>query len=151
MSDLRARRQAAGLTQAELAARAGTARPNIAAYESGAKVPSPEVLARLLEAMRPRPSDALAGNESAVSELARKFGAERLRVFGSTAKGIDTPGSDLDLVVDLSPGTSFYSLVEMEDALSDLLGVSVDIISEPSATDEIREHARDLELPTSAA
>ncbi len=61
VEDLRTMRLAAGLTQAELAERAGTARPNVAAYESGAKRPSAEVRARLLAAMRPKPSEALAG------------------------------------------------------------------------------------------
>jgi transcriptional regulator with XRE-family HTH domain len=40
-------RKQAGLTQAELAAAAGTSQPTIAAYESGAKVPSLRTLRRL--------------------------------------------------------------------------------------------------------
>ncbi len=104
-------RLAAGLTQAQLAARAGTARPNIAAYESGAKVPSPEVRERLIAAMRPKPSEALRGHEAEIIQLAERSGVTRVRVFGSVAKGADTIDSDLGLLdemiasaVDLRPG-----------------------------------------------
>ncbi|HUB35354.1 MAG TPA: helix-turn-helix transcriptional regulator [Solirubrobacteraceae bacterium] len=46
---LRGSRHAAGLTQAELACRAGTSQPAIAAYESGARAPSFATLERLLD------------------------------------------------------------------------------------------------------
>jgi transcriptional regulator with XRE-family HTH domain len=43
-------RQAAGITQAQMASRAGTAQPAVAAYESGARTPTIATLARLLDA-----------------------------------------------------------------------------------------------------
>ena len=46
---IRTARQAAGITQVELAARAGTTQPAIASYESGAKAPSLATLSRLLD------------------------------------------------------------------------------------------------------
>lgn len=144
--DLRTRRLAAGLTQAELARRVGTARPNIAAYESGAKVPSSELRARLIAALRPRPSEALAGREVDVARIAAAHGATRVRVFGSTAKGHDTSASDLDLLVDLARGTSFYELVAMEDEIAALLGVEVEVVSARTATTEMTQSAFDLPM-----
>jgi len=47
---IRDARQAAGITQLELAARAGTAQPAVAAYESGGKTPNLATLERLLGA-----------------------------------------------------------------------------------------------------
>src|SRR5580698_11417380 len=47
---IRDARQAAGITQVELAARAGTAQPAVAAYESGARTPNLATLQRLLGA-----------------------------------------------------------------------------------------------------
>lgn len=47
---IRDARQAAGITQQELAGRAGTAQPAVAAYESGARAPSLATLERLLDA-----------------------------------------------------------------------------------------------------
>ncbi|UJP09989.1 XRE family transcriptional regulator [Microbacterium sp. KUDC0406] len=151
MRDLRAMRLAAGLTQAELAQRVGTARPNIAAYESGAKTPSPELRERLERAMRPRPSQALAGREAEVTEIAARYGAVRVRVFGSAAKGRDTPESDLDLLVDLAPRTSFYAVSAMEDELAALLDVEVEVVSARTATDEMTGSAIDLPMPQRVA
>jgi transcriptional regulator with XRE-family HTH domain len=47
---IRDARQAAGITQLEMAERAGTAQPAVAAYESGARTPSLGTLQRLLGA-----------------------------------------------------------------------------------------------------
>jgi transcriptional regulator with XRE-family HTH domain len=47
---VRSARQAAGITQMELAGRAGTAQPAVAAYESGARTPNLATLERLLGA-----------------------------------------------------------------------------------------------------
>lgn len=47
---VRSARRAAGLTQAELAGRAGTSQAAISQYERGAKAPSARTLARLIEA-----------------------------------------------------------------------------------------------------
>lgn len=151
VSDLRALRIAAGLTQAELAARAGTARSNIAAYETGAKRPSASVRARLVAAMRPRPSEVLAGRQAEVARIAAAHGATRVRVFGSVAKGRDTPHSDLDLLVDLAPRTSFYEVAAMEDEIAELLGVDVEVVSAGTASPEMQQSARDLPTPGRAA
>lgn len=151
MDDLRTMRLAAGLTQAELAARAGTARPNIAAYESGTKALSPELRTRLINAMRPRPSEALAGRETEVARIVAAYGATRVRVFGSTAKGDDTPESDLDLLVDFGTNTSLYTVVAMEDEISALLGVEVDLVSGRTANEEMKRTAFDLPMPEKVA
>lgn len=50
-SVLRAARERAGLTQGELARRAGTSRPTVSAYESGRKSPSLATFQRLLAAL----------------------------------------------------------------------------------------------------
>ena len=49
-STLKEVRASAGLTQAELAARAGTSQATVSAYESGRKEPAVETLSRLLAA-----------------------------------------------------------------------------------------------------
>lgn len=140
-------RLSAGLTQAELAARAGTARSNIAAYESGAKTPSAEVRERLVAAMRPRPSQALRGREAEVARIAAAHGATRVRVFGSVAKGYDTADSDLDVLVDPVESTSLFDLLDMEEEIAALLGVRVDVNSARTATAEILGSAFDLPMP----
>lgn len=45
------------------------------------------------------------------------------RVFGSVARGDDTEASDLDLLIDVPPGTSLFELVRWQNELAELLGV----------------------------
>jgi transcriptional regulator with XRE-family HTH domain len=51
---LRRQRLAGRLTQAQVASRAGVARPNLAAIESGHRAASPEMAVRLMDAIRGR-------------------------------------------------------------------------------------------------
>ena len=123
-------RQAAGLTQQELALRAGVAQPNIAAYETGQRAPSASMVARLRAAAPPRPSRVVADHRAEILALAREHKAAHVRVFGSVARGEDVSGSDLDLLVTFEPGATIYDLAELVDALEDLTGLRVDVVSE---------------------
>ncbi|WP_370287768.1 helix-turn-helix domain-containing protein [Nocardioides sp.] len=128
--EVRALRTAAGLTQAELAARAGVAQPNIAAYESGRRRASSATIARLRRAAAPRPGEALATHRTALIALAARHGLTQMRVFGSVRHGSDAPGSDVDLLVAAAPGTGLVSVAAFALAAEDLLGVPVDVVTE---------------------
>ncbi len=140
---IRDARTAAGLTQAELAKRARTSQPAIAAYESGDKVPTVATLERLLGAAgvdltatrRAEPQRTIAlrrlvsERRHEILEIARTHGASNVRVFGSVARGEETDESDIDLLVDMQPGTSLLDMSRLRRALSELLGVKVDLVS----------------------
>lgn len=130
MNEIREARERAGLTQAELAEVSGVARPNIAAYESGARTPSPAMVQRLLAAIKPRPSSCLAAHRDDVRRLGHEFGMENVRVFGSAARGDDRPGSDLDLLVSVPQGTGLLALMGFARAVEELLDLHVDVVSE---------------------
>ena len=68
---LRDARVGAALTQAELAARAGTSQATLSAYERGRKVPSLATLDRLLRASGRRLSTAPVAREPTHAELER--------------------------------------------------------------------------------
>src|SRR3954447_17602215 len=76
---LRDARVRAGLTQGELAARAGTSQATVSAYESGAKQPSVATFSRLLAAMGAR----LSVEDAAQPAVAQPAPAE-LRRAGET-------------------------------------------------------------------
>jgi predicted nucleotidyltransferase len=61
-------------------------------------------------------------------ELAEKYHVRSLEVFGSYVRGEQSAESDLDVLVtfDKTPGLLRY--VELENHLSDLLGVKVDLV-----------------------
>ena len=61
-------------------------------------------------------------------ELLARHGASKPAVFGSVARDQATPGSDVDLLVDLPAGASLFDRVELKSALEDLLLTRVDLI-----------------------
>ena len=63
----------------------------------------------------------------AVQEAASRFRTTNLRVFGSVLYGTDQDGSDLDLLVDVLPGTTLFDLGGLQDELESLLGIRVDL------------------------
>ncbi|HRY08971.1 MAG: helix-turn-helix domain-containing protein [Actinobacteria bacterium] len=140
-------RRRAGLSQRELAELSGVAQPNIAAYESGRRRPSPRMLERLEAAAKPRPSMLLTQHARAVTAIARKHNAVDVRVFGSVARGDDRPGSDVDLLVTFATTATLYDQVALTDELEALLGIHVDVVSSAglgARHDNIGREARPL-------
>jgi hypothetical protein len=143
---LRQARHGAGLSQVELAARAGVTQSVISAYESGHRQPSLPVLAALIEAAgcelvtgvrrQPRRLSRLSGpvgqrlrrRRRDVVAAAAARGVTGLRVFGSVARGEDRPGSDVDLLADLPPGMSLFGLARLQAELEAILGTRVDLV-----------------------
>jgi uncharacterized protein len=54
---------------------------------------------------------------------------QRVRLFGSVARGHEHAGSDIDLLVDFAPGSSLFDLLHLSQELEDLLGHPVDVVS----------------------
>jgi len=135
-------RRAAGLTQQELARRTHTSQPAVNRYESGRVKPRPATLRRLLDACRtaaPRPSEVLRAHRDQVLAFARKHGASSVLVFGSVARGDDDSGSDLDLLMDLPPTYSLFTMARLQRELSELLSVPIDLGSVDDLRPRIRE------------
>ena len=62
-------------------------------------------------------------------ELKDKYGINELGLFGSRVRGDNQPHSDLDMLVGFNPDAfvSLFTLIEIEDMLSEKLGVKVDL------------------------
>ena len=148
---IRSTRLAAGLSQAELARRAGTSQPAVNRYEQGRTVPSATTTERLIKACSSglRPSELLANNRERVRRLAAAHGVCRVLVFGSVARGEDDATSDLDLLVEIPPERlRLLDLVDLGHEISDALGVEVDIgtleMLKPSLRAQVLAEARPL-------
>jgi len=126
---IRAARANTGLSQSEVAARAGTTQSAIARYETGAVNPNPETFARVMAAIGYTPSQALRRHHDRVLDLVAQHGVTDVQIFGSTARQEDTCLSDLDLVVTFGPQVSFVDISSFQEDLESALGVQVDIIS----------------------
>ena len=62
-------------------------------------------------------------------ELRARFGVRSLGLFGSYSRDEASGTSDVDLLVEFDRVPSLYEFGEMEDALSDLLGVKADLVT----------------------
>jgi predicted nucleotidyltransferase/DNA-binding XRE family transcriptional regulator len=156
-SILQRARHRAGLTQRELAQRAGVSQSVIAAYETGTREPSLATLAALVESTgitltialgsklpaAPHPATGPIGHRlrrhrAAVLAVADKHGVSDVRVFGSVARGDDDKTSDLDLLVHLPDGAGLFALGRLKQDLEDLLRVSVDVIPDDGIKPRVR-------------
>jgi len=148
----------AGLTQAELGARAGLPQSAVSAYETGAKDPSTTVLARLVEAAGfdlalglvarqagGRPAAAFSGpvgrrvqpGRAPARAWLRAHGFGSPQVFGSVSRGDDRDDSDLDVLVDLPDGLGLFGLGSARTELESIFGVPVDLVPRGSLKDDV--------------
>jgi hypothetical protein len=102
---------------------------------------------RSLGAMADRALERLMEQRDEVRAVAKRHGARNLRVFGSVARGDDGPTSDLDLLVDLDEGVSLLRLIGLGNELSDLLGVSVDVVPTSMLKPRLRDRVLDEAVP----
>jgi hypothetical protein len=126
-------REDIGMTQAELARAAGMQQPTVSAYESGSKRPRPDTLTRILLAARARPSVPLMVYADEIRSAARDFHLSRVRVFGSSVRGDDTEVSDIDLLVHADDAATLYDLAGFTDAVREITGFEVDVLTESQA------------------
>lgn len=70
--------------------------------------------------------------------IASKYGAKHIRIFGSAATGQTHPDSDVDFLVDLSPGRNLFDLGGLLMDLHILLGCEVDVVTEAGIRPRIR-------------
>lgn len=150
-------RMNSGLTQAELATRAGTSQAAIARYESDRVSPSVSTLERVLRAageelvissargnqmdLSSRKAQLVRRHKVAINDLARAHGAKNIRLFGSVARGEDTSKSDIDFLVNTPEENALSIAISLQVALESLLGCKVDVSPESILKPNVRKAA----------
>jgi hypothetical protein len=61
--------------------------------------------------------------------LKEKYHVKRIGIFGSYARGQQRPESDLDLLVEFSKPVGFFKFIELEDYLTEKLGIKVELVT----------------------
>ncbi|WP_373838207.1 nucleotidyltransferase family protein [Methanospirillum sp.] len=74
----------------------------------------------------------LTSKRDELKALVLKHGASNIRIFGSVARREETPGSDIDLLVDMNEDASLLDLARLKNDLEDLLGTPIDITTRPA-------------------
>ena len=76
-----------------------------------------------------------------ILQLAASYGARNVRVFGSLARGDNSPSSDIDFLVDLDPDRSLMDLGGLLMELQEMLQARVDVATERMLRQKVRERA----------
>ncbi len=82
-----------------------------------------------------------------ILRIAREYGARRIRIFGSVARGEDRPDSDVDFLVEMEDGRSLLDIGGMQMDLQDLLGRKVDVVTEKGMRSRIKDRVSKEAVP----
>ena len=75
-------------------------------------------------------SQVVGSHRSKILRIARRYGARKVRVFGSVRRGQATSQSDLDLLVQFREGADLFDQMRLERELGALLERKVDVVTE---------------------
>ena len=62
-------------------------------------------------------------------EFRKQYGLKEIGIFGSYIRGEQNEGSDVDILIELEKPISFVRFMKLENALSELLGVRVELVT----------------------
>jgi hypothetical protein len=71
--------------------------------------------------------------------VSQQYRADVVGVFGSYARGEQTAGSNVDVLVNFRPGATLFDLVGLADFLEERLNLRVDVVPVDALREEIRE------------
>jgi predicted nucleotidyltransferase len=73
----------------------------------------------------------MGSTDSQIAAFCTRWGVSRLWLFGSRARGDDTPGSDVDLLIEFSPEStaSTWDWPAMQDELAEIFNARIDLLS----------------------
>ncbi len=58
-----------------------------------------------------------------------KYKIKELGIFGSYARGEEQLNSDIDILIDYTEAPDLFQMMELEDYLSGLIGIKVDVVT----------------------
>ncbi len=86
--------------------------------------------------------------ENQVLSLLLPYQPYRIGIFGSYARGENKKGSDLDILIGFKNRISLLKLVQIQQKLSDELGLEVDLITEGSLKNPLLKKIIEQDLIT---
>lgn len=89
----------------------------------------------------------LAAKREEILQIATKYGAYNIRIFGSVARGEADINSDVDFLVEMETGRSLFDLGGLLMELQEILGCKVDIVTEKGLRSRIRERVLNEAVP----
>ncbi len=79
--------------------------------------------------------------------LREKYKVKYLGVFGSYVRGEQKKSSDLDILVEFSKTIDLFKYIELENYLSEKLGVKVDLVMKDTLKPRIKDRILNEAIP----
>ncbi len=76
-----------------------------------------------------------------------KYSVKNLEVFGSYIRGEQKKESDLDILVEFSKTIDLFKYIELENYLSEKLGVKVDLVMKDTLKPRIKDRILNEAIP----
>ena len=92
-------------------------------------------------------NDKIREQRNEILQIAQRYGAQNVRIFGSFARGEAREDSDIDVLVDLESGRSLFDLGGLLMDLQNLLGCRVDVVTEKGLRERIRNQVLKESIP----
>ncbi|MBC7319893.1 nucleotidyltransferase family protein [bacterium] len=73
-------------------------------------------------------------------ELKIKYGVKEIGIFGSYVRNEQGQSSDIDILVEFEKTPSLLEFINLENYLSDILGIKVDLVMKDSLKPNIGRH-----------
>jgi len=80
-------------------------------------------------------------------ELTQKYKVKEIGIFGSVVRGEQKGTSDVDILVEFEKPIGFFRFLELEEYLSTLLGVKVDLVSKKALKPNIGRYILQEVIP----
>jgi len=85
--------------------------------------------------------------ENIIIQCLMPYKPKTVSLFGSYARGENTSESDLDILVDFHDTVNLLDIIGLEQELSELLGIKVDLVTEKAVHPQIRKYiAKDIRI-----
>lgn len=88
-----------------------------------------QFIAGLVPVDRPVSLGEVQGKASLIAKLAEPLGITGIFVFGSVARGEQTLGSNVDILIEASGPISHFDIVDFAAEIEDVLGARVDVLT----------------------
>ena len=80
-------------------------------------------------------------------ELQQRYKVKEIGIFGSVVRGEQKGTSDVDILVEFEKPIGFFTFLELEEYLSNLLGLKVDLVSKKALKPNIGRYILQEVIP----
>jgi predicted nucleotidyltransferase len=75
-----------------------------------------------------------------IQSILKKYDPVLVGVFGSYARNEQTNRSDIDILIDIKKKINLLELIGLEQELTELLGIKVDLVTMRSVNEQLMHH-----------